>query len=69
MKKQVTLIADDGNWLTQADMSIIDERFFVTIITVPAPQYVDNYIEVTDEWKVQWEEEHQPEPEQDAVQD
>ena len=69
MKTQITLIADKGNWITNSDLSIIEDRIFTTIITLPDPSLADRYMEVSDEWKNQWEEDHpQPEPEPEGEQ-
>lgn len=62
MTTQVTLIASNGKWITETDMTL-EERMFTTIITLPSFDLVPNYTEVTNEWKEEWEKEHEKEDE------
>lgn len=56
----------NGYWFTQNDEDIIIDRLFVKELVTPEDLNMDNWIEVSNEWKEKWEMEHSQE---DSVQD
>lgn len=65
----IKLIPDEGKWLTQSTLEEKEVRVFSDSVFCPAGQE-DKWIEVTNEYKEQWEQEHPeiiPEPEDTPV--
>lgn len=56
------LIAEGDNWITQNP----NIEYFVKRLSMGCRQTVDDYQEVSDEFKEIWESEHQPEPEPES---
>lgn len=54
MKK---IIAKNGNWLTQRHLSEFEQRIFSTDVYTPDNSN-DEWVEVSNEWKLDWEESH-----------
>lgn len=55
--KFTELVPDNGGWLTQASDEVT-ERVFSDGVTLGASDTPDNWREVTDGWKAEWEAAH-----------
>lgn len=62
MKQTINLYAADGCWLYK-DEEDPNVREFLKSVTIPSEECLPYWHECTDEEKVQWEEEHTPQPE------
>lgn len=55
----------EGNYLTQASLTNENERVFSEKIYLAVNDSPESWMEVTPDYKAQWEVEHQEEPESD----
>lgn len=60
-----TIVAGEGMWLTQ--VTEVTERIFAKSVTLGKYDSPDNWREVTDEWKEEWEREHAPQEDNQQV--
>lgn len=59
---------NEGNYLTQVSLSNEEERIFSDKIYLAVNDSPESWMEVTPDYKAQWEDEHKEEPEYDEPQ-